>query len=153
MRSRIDFWVPAAARLFVGERDRLDSADQIGERRVHHQVFECVAVGRADQLNATFGNGPGGHGFEFGADFVDDDHLRHVIFDGFDHDGVLRGGSRNLHSAGASDGRVRNVSVAGNFVAGIDNDDALAEFVGEHAGAFPKQGRFAHAGRPSRSML
>ena len=64
LRSRIDFWVPLR---------RASSSDSVtdwippirsDERRVHHQVFERVAVRGADQLHATLGDGAGGHGLE-----------------------------------------------------------------------------------------
>ena len=50
----------AASRLLVAERDRLDAADEVGERRVEHQVVERVAVGGADELDAALGDGPRG---------------------------------------------------------------------------------------------
>ena len=115
----------AAAGLLVGQGDGIDAADQVGEGWVHEQVFEGIAVGGADELDAAFGDGAGGDGFELAADFVDDDGFGHVIFDGFDHDFMLQGGRCDLHAAGAADGWVGDVAVAGDFVAGIDDDDAF----------------------------
>ncbi len=40
----------------------------------------------------------------------------------------------DLHPAGLADGRVGDVAVAGDLVAGVDHDDALAHVVGEDAG-------------------
>ena len=100
----------------------------------------------ADELDAALGDGAGGLGLEFGADFIDDDDFGHVVFDGFDHDGVLREWGGDLHAAGAADGGVWDVAVAADFVGGIDDDDALVRVIGEDAGDFAKHGCFADAG-------
>src|SRR5207248_3310360 len=42
-----------AARLFVAERDGVNAANQIGERRVLDQVLERGAVSGADELHAA----------------------------------------------------------------------------------------------------
>ena len=134
----------AAAGFLVGQGDGIDAADQVGEGRVHEQVFECIAVGGADQLDAAFGNGAGGDGFQFAADFIDDNGFRHVVFDGFDHDFVLQSGRCHLHAAGAADGWVGDIAVAGDLVAGIDDDDPF--FFAEDARGFAQQGCLADAG-------
>ena len=135
----------AAAGFFVGEGDSLDAADEVGEGGVEHEVGEGVAVGGGDELDAALGDGACGEGFEFGADFVDHDHFGHVVFDGFDHDGVLAFGGFDLHAAGAPDAGVGDIAVAGDFVGGVDDDDALA-LMGEDAGDFAEEGGFADAG-------
>ena len=43
----------------------------------------------ADKLHASFGDRPRGDSLELGADLVDDDALRHVVLDRFDHHRVL----------------------------------------------------------------
>lgn len=55
-------------------------------------------MSRPDELHAAFGDGARRHGFEFGADFVNDDDLRHVVFHGFYHYGVLFVGGCHLHA-------------------------------------------------------
>ena len=140
----------APPRLLVAQRHGLDAADQVRQRGVEHQVFQRGAVRRADQLHAALGNGAGGGGFQFGADLVNDDHFGHMVFHCLDHHGVLTGGAGHLHSAGPSDRGVRNVAVAGDFVAGVHDDNALAEVVAENAGHFAQQRRLAHAGRPQQ---
>ena len=67
-----------------------------------------------------------------------------MVFDGFDHDFVLQGGRCHLHAAGAADGRVGDVAVAGDLVAGIDDDDPF--FFAEDARGFAQQGCLADAG-------
>ena len=135
----------APARLFVGEGHGLDAADQVREGGVEHQVGERVAVRGGDQLDAALGDRAGGQGLQLGADFVDHDHLGHVVFDGFNHDGVLPLGGFDLHAAGAPDAGVGDIAVAGDFVGGIDDHDALA-LLGQHAGGLAQEGRLAHAG-------
>ncbi len=77
-------------------------------------------------INCTpFGDGAGGDGFLLAPDLVDDDDFGHVIFDGFDHHLVLQGRLRHLHAPRPADGRVGNVAVAGDLVAGVDDDGAL----------------------------
>ena len=83
-----------------------------------------------DKLDAAFGDGAGGGGFELGAHFVNDDDLGHVVLDGLNHDGVLEVGGSHLHAAGVADGGMGDVAVAGYFVGGIDDDDALLCGVG-----------------------
>src|SRR5439155_11482207 len=63
-----------------------------------------------------------------------------------DHHGVLQLGQGHLHPAGAADGRVRDVAVARDLVGGVDDDDALAELLGEDAGDLAALGRLADAG-------
>ena len=50
----------------------------------------------------------------------------------------------DLHAAGAADGWVGDVAVAGDLVAGIDDDDPF--FVAEDAGGFAQEGGLADAG-------
>ena len=68
------FLRPAPPRFLIGERHRLDAADQVREGRVQHQVFEGIAVRRPDQLHAALGDRPRRLGLQFGADLVDHDH-------------------------------------------------------------------------------
>ena len=118
----------AAARFFVAERDRVNSAEQIRERRIHQKVVERVAVRGRDELHAAFGDRARGHGLGFGADFVDDDDFGHVVFDGLDHDRVLQIRPRHLHAPARADTGMRNVAVARDFVGRIDDDDAFGQF-------------------------
>ncbi len=56
-----------------------------------------------------------------------------------------RSGRAHLHAPGAADARVRDVAVAGDLVGGVDDDDALVELVGEHAGGLAQHRRLADA--------
>ena len=47
----------APPRLLVGEGHRFDAAHEVAQRRVHEQVVQVVAVGRADELHAALGDG------------------------------------------------------------------------------------------------
>ncbi len=89
---------------------------------------------RADQLDAALGDRPGRLRFQLGADLVDDDDLGHVVLDSLDHHLVLERRGAHLHPSGLADGRVGDVAVARDLVAGVHDDDALAEVVGEDAG-------------------
>ena len=81
----------APAGLLIAQGDALDAAHQIGQRRVHHQVVQRVAVGRADELHAALGDGARRRRLQLGADLVDDDDLGHVVLHGLDHHRVLHG--------------------------------------------------------------
>ena len=100
----------------------------------------------ADELDAALGDGARRVRLELGADLVDDDDLGHVVLDGLDHHRVLEGGRAHLHAAGAADGRVRDVAVAGDLVGGVDDDDALVEVVGQDARGLAQHRRLADAG-------
>ena len=121
------------------------------QRRVEHQVVEVVAVGRADQLDAALGDRPGRLGLELGPDLVDDDDLGHVVLDRLDHHLVLERRRPDLHPAGLADRRMGDVAVAGDLVRGVDDDDALAEVVGEDAGRLAEHRRLADA-RPAHDQ-
>ena len=57
-----------------------------------------------------------------------------MIFDSFNHDGVLQGGGAHLHAARFADAGMWDVAIAGNFVRGIDDDDSLEGIVSKDAG-------------------
>ena len=133
----------AAARLFVGERHRLDPADQVGQGRVEHQVLERIAVRGADELHAAFGDRAGGHRLELAPDLVDHDDLGVVVLDRLDHHLMLQRRLSDLHAARAADGRVRHVAVAADLVRGVDDDHAL--LLGQRARGFAQHRRLADA--------
>ena len=151
LRSRTLFCGPPPAGLLVAEGHALDPADEVGQGRVEHQVVEVVAVGRADQLDAALGDRPGGLGLELRPDLVDDDDLGHVVLDRLDHHLVLERRRPDLHPAGLADRRVRDVAVAGDLVRRVDDDDPLAEVVGEDAGGLAEHRRLADA-RPAHDQ-
>ena len=136
----------APSRFFVAERDGMNAAEKIRQRRIHQEVVERISVRRRDQLHAALGNRARGLRFGFGSDLVDDDHFRHVILDRFDHDGVLKIRPRHLHSAAGSDAGMGNVAVTGDFVRRIDDDHALVQFRGQNARAFAQQCRLSDSG-------
>jgi hypothetical protein len=103
-------------------------------------------VGSSNKLDATLGNRAGSTGFELGTDLIDHDDFRHVVLDGFDHDAVLSRGRGDLHAAGAPDCRMRNVSVTGDLVAGVDDDHAAMQVVRKYAGDLSQHGRFSNTG-------
>ena len=84
-------------------------------------------------------------GLQLGPDLVDDDDLGHVVLDRLDHHLVLERRRADLHPARLADGRVRDVAVAGDLVAGVDDDDALAQVVGQHAGRLAQHRGLADA--------
>ena len=142
---------PPPARLLVAEGHALDPADEVGQGRVEHQVVEVVAVGGADQLDAALGDRPRGLRLELGPDLVDDDDLGHVVLDRLDHHLVLERGRADLHPARLADGRMRDVAVAGDLVAGVDDHDPLAHVVGQDAGRLAQHRRLADA-RPAHDQ-
>ncbi len=136
----------ATPRLLVGERDRLDPADEVGERGAEHEVLKGVAVRGREELYAALGDGAGGRGLLLGADLVDDHDLGHVVLDGLDHPRALQRGRLHLHAPRASDARVRDVAVPRDLVRGVHHDDPLAEIVRQHARDLAQHRGLAHAG-------
>ena len=74
-----------------------------------------------------------------------------MVFDRFDHHRMLQVGDTNLHAARAADARVRDVAIPSDLVAGVDDDDALAQVVSQHTGALSQHRRLAHA-RPAQQQ-
>jgi hypothetical protein len=82
------------------------------------------------------------------SDLVDDDDLGHVVLDRLDHHLVLERRRADLHPARLADRRVRDVAVAGDLVAGVDDHHALAHVVGQDAGGLAEHRGLADPGRP-----
>jgi hypothetical protein len=136
----------AAARFFVRQRHALMPPTKIRKRRIHQEILQRLAMRRADQRHAAFGNrAGGGRPRHFRPDLVDDDHFGHVIFDGLDHHRVLQRRVGDLHAPSHADARMRDVAVAGDFVRCIDDHDALALF-GKNARALAQHRRLTDAG-------
>ena len=72
-----------------------------------------------------------------------------MIFDGFDHDGVLKVRPRNLHPAAGSDSRMRDIAITANLIRCVHDDDSFDQFGGKHTRALPKKRGFPHA-RPAQ---
>ncbi|OPZ80227.1 MAG: hypothetical protein BWY76_03421 [bacterium ADurb.Bin429] len=127
----------------------MHAADQVVERRVLQQVVQRVAVRGADKLHAALGDGARSHRLVGGADFVNDDNFRHVVFHRFNHHRVLLRYARHLHAPRASDGGVGDVSIACNLVGSIHHHHALFQLIGQHARHFAQFGGLADA-RPAK---
>ena len=73
-----------------------------------------------------------------------------MVFHCFDHDLVLEFGTGNLHSASSADRRVRDVSISGDFVGGVDDYHSFFQVVGEHTRAISRRAVVLPTpGRPS----
>ncbi len=107
-------------------------------------------MSRPDQRHAALGDRARRFGLGLGADFIDDDDLRHVVFNRFDHHRMLQCRVGDLHAACRADARMRDVAVARNLVRGIYDHHALAIF-GKHPRAFTQHRRLAHARRPQQT--
>src|SRR5579863_7899497 len=97
------------------------------------------------QLHTAFSDGARCRGFQFGADFVDHDDLRHMIFHCLDHHRVLFRRASHLHATRSPDPWMGNIAVARDFVRGVHHDYSLVGLVREHASYFTQQGGFTHA--------
>ena len=131
--------------LFITECNGLDAADQVTERRIEHQVFQRVAVRRANQLDTALSDSTRCKGFLLGTNFIDDHNLRHVVFNSFYHHGMLKLRSLYLHPAGASDSGMRHVAITGDFVGCIHDDHAASKLIGDDTCSLPKLGGFTNA--------
>jgi hypothetical protein len=138
----------ATPRLLVRQSDRLDATHQVAQSGVVEQIVQCVAVRGADQLHTALGDGACGDGFQFAPDLVDDNHLRHVIFHRLDHHLVLLRWVGHLHAASAADGRVRDITITCNLIAGVDDDGAA--ILTTHTRGFAQQGGLANAWPPKQ---
>jgi len=67
-----------------------------------------------------------------------------MIFHRLDHYLVLHARVGYLHSAGMPDAGVGNIAIAGYFIGGSDNDDALSVVIRQDAGNLPQHGRLAY---------
>ncbi len=129
---------------FVGQSHTVNAAHQIAQRGVHQQVVQRIAVSGAYQLYAPLGDGTRRLRFQLTPNLVDDDHLRHVVFNRLDHHLVLETGGSHLHTPGPPDGWMRNISVSCYFIGGIHNDHSL--LFGQHARSLAQEGCFAYPG-------
>ena len=109
-------------------------------------------MGRGNQLHATFRNGARRQRFRFGADFIDDDDLGHVIFHRLDHHGMLLGGRGHLHTPRPPNARVGNVTVASDLVRGIHDNDAFAHVICQQARRFAQQGGLSDPRAPEEEQ-
>ena len=78
-----------SARFIVSQSDGLNATNEIYEGGILEQIFQGIAVCGANQHNASFGNRSCCGRFLLSSDFVDHDYFRSVIFDGFNHHGML----------------------------------------------------------------
>ena len=77
------------------------------------------------QLHASLSDRTGRGGFQLGAHLVDDDHLRHVVLNRLDHHRMLLARCSDLHPPSLADRWMRDVSVAGDLVRRVHDDNAL----------------------------
>ena len=131
----------------VSQGHGLHAPDEVGERRVDQQVLQRVAVGRRDQLHASFCDGPRRDGLQLRAHLVYDDDLRHVVLHCLDHDCVLAGRRGHLHPPCLADGGMGDVAVSRDLVGRVHDDDALPG-VCKDARQFTEDGGLADT-RPS----
>ena len=100
-----------------------------------------------DELHAALRDGARRSRLELDADLVDDDALRHVVLHRLDHHRMLQRRRAHLHATRAPDAWMRYVAVSGDLVRGVDDDDALAHLVAEHARTLAQHRGLADARR------
>src|SRR6266581_2137324 len=96
------------------------------------------------KLHAAFSDSARGGGFQLCSNFIYDDYLGHMVFDGLDHHRVLFRSARHLHAAGAPNTVMRNIPITRDFIGGIDDHYSFIGFVREDARYFTKQSSFPH---------
>ena len=139
----------APAGLLIAQRHALDAADQIRKGGVDQEVLQRDAVGGAHQLDPAFGDCARRRGLQLAADLVDDDDLRHVVFDRLDHNLVLELRPGHLHPPGLADGRMGDVAVPADLVGGVHHDHPGA--FAQDAGGLAQQRGLADA-RPAQQQ-
>ena len=135
----------APPRLNVAQRNRLNAAHKVGQRGVHDEIVQRVAVRRRHQLHAALRNRARCVCVRLRANLVDDDDLRHVVLHRLDHHRMLQRRRAHLHSARPADARMRNIAVARNLVGSVHDDDAFQRIVRQHARNLAQHGSLAHA--------
>ena len=100
-------------------------------------------MGSTYQLHAPLGNGSSGLCFQLAANFVNDDHFRHVVFHCLDHHFVLENRSGYLHSTRPPNAWVGDVPVTRDFVGGVHHNNPF--LLGQHPGCLAQQRGLAHA--------
>ena len=110
-------------------------------------------MGGGDQLHSPLSDGAGGGGFLLGAHFVNDDDLRHVVLHRLDHHRVLLSGSCDLHATGVTDGRVRHIAIAGDFVGSVDNYHPFLGLVGQYPGHLTQHGSLTYSRPPQQEDI
>src|SRR5208283_3064052 len=87
LRSAFQYGLLGAppSRLVVSESDCLYAADQIDQRGILEQVVQSITVGSANQHYTALGNSAGSGRLLLGANLVDNNHFRGVIFYSLDH--------------------------------------------------------------------
>src|SRR5215813_11296060 len=120
----------ATACLFITECYRLDTANKVRKGGIHEQISEGIAMCRCHELHTTFCNCASCSGLQLGANLVNDDHLRHVIFDCLDHHGMLLRCPCDLHPTCTTDTRVWDIAITCDFVGGIYHHHALICLIG-----------------------
>ena len=119
----------AASGLLVAQCHALDPTHQVGQRWIDQQVLQGFAVRGAHQLHAPLCDRACRNRLLLPPDLVDDNDLRHVVFHRLDHYLMLKLRPCHLHPPRPTDGRVRDVAVAADFVGSVHHDNArlLAE--------------------------
>ena len=129
------FLCAAPPRFLVAQRHGMDAAEQIRKCRVHQKIVQRLSVRSGNQLHTTFGNGSRCVRFGFGSDLVDNDDLRHVVLDSFDHHRVLEIGSRYLHPPACPNTGVRDIAISADFIRCVNDDDSFCELGRKHSRA------------------
>mmetsp|Transcript_4807 Transcript_4807/g.13884 ORF Transcript_4807/g.13884 Transcript_4807/m.13884 type:complete len:309 (+) Transcript_4807:1559-2485(+) len=105
-------------------------------------------MGRADQLHTTLCNRPARQRLRFRTNLVHDHDFRHVVLHGLDHHAVLLRGVRHLHPPRPSNRRMRHIAIPADFIARVDDDHTLVQFIAQYPGHLANHRRFAHARSP-----
>jgi len=74
-----------------------------------------------------------------------------MVFNCLDHHRMLLGDAGDLHPSSVADSWVRHVAVSRDFIAGIDDDDALTGLIGEDPGDLSQLSRFPDS-RPTEDQ-
>ena len=103
-------------------------------------------MGRGHQHHPPFRNRASGLRLQLGADLIDHDHLRHVVFHRLDHHLMLKLRPGHLHTPRTPDGGMGDISVASNFIAGVNHHHPFFQLIGQNAGDLAKGRGLPHAG-------
>jgi hypothetical protein len=127
------FLAATTASLIVAKGDGFNATNEVAQGWIFNEVGEGIAVRCRHQGHPPFSNRAGCTRFQLSADFINDDHLWHVVFHGLNHHLVLKLWPSHLHAPRSTNGGMGNVTIPRNFIARVNHHNTLPQVIGKNA--------------------